>query len=253
MKGDVLRRSARTNSSLSGSEYRESERSMMDEDPPASEPEDEPKEELVWAHSTRGRKVKKNNYMEPPTDDDLPDGQAGPVNGKKAEPETDDDDDAPPRRLIRSRKPTSKRNNLNGFIASDDDNNANDNQMPRYGLRTRSKPGPPTTSSGRITRQPKRFTPGVNPSKRVRDQKMQKGSLEDAPRTSSDIEADIDAEGEPDIDGEGEPDLDVQDDGRPYALRERAKINYAIPPPLEEVKPAPKSRPGGRGGAREKI
>ncbi|KAF9236912.1 AAA-domain-containing protein [Melanogaster broomeanus] len=269
MKGEVLRRSARTNSPLSGSEYHESERSMMDEDPPAPQPEDEPKEEVLWVRSTRGRDVKKRNYIEPSSEDDLPDRQARPVNGKKAELETDDDDDAQPRRLARSRKPTSKRNNLNGFIASDDDdNNANDNQMPRYRLRTRSKPGPPTTSSGRITRQPKRFTPGVNPSKRVvrgrsraaaenddgyvdepsEGSEDAEGSLEDAPRTSSDI----DAEGEPDIDGEGEPDLDAQDDGRPYALRERAKINYAIPPPLEEVKPAPKSRPGGRGGARGK-
>ncbi|KAI5993843.1 AAA-domain-containing protein [Pisolithus marmoratus] len=60
---------------------------------------------------------------------------------------------------------------------------------------------------------------------------------------------DQDAEGEPDPDAEGE--LEAEQDGRPYALRRRTKINYAVPPPLEELKPPPSpgSRSaGGRGG-----
>ncbi|KAF9224569.1 AAA-domain-containing protein [Gyrodon lividus] len=260
------------NSPPSGSEYHESERSMMDEDPPAPEPEDEPKEEIAWARSHRGRRVKKNNYREPASEEDihgeLHDEEDHAVNGKVASGIDDDDDDEQPRRLARHRR-LPKSNDLNGFIASDDDN---DNESPRYGLRTRRRPPPPTTSSGRITRQPKRFTPSAaGPPRRLTRARSRaaaenddgyvdepsegsddaEGSLDDAPRTSSDLEADVDAEGEPDIDGEGEPDLDVQDDGRPYALRQRAKINYAIPPPLEEMKTIPKSRPA-RGGTRSK-
>jgi len=70
------------------------------------------------------------------------------------------------------------------------------------------------------------------------------GSFDDAPRTSSDI--DLDAEGEIDQD-EPEPEVE-RDDGRPYSLRQRTtKINYAIPPALEEMKPV-KSRPNGARG-----
>jgi len=75
------------------------------------------------------------------------------------------------------------------------------------------------------------------------------GSFDDAPRTSSDI--DLDAEGEIDQD-EPEPEVE-RDDGRPYSLRQRTtKINYAIPPALEEMKPV-KSRPNGaRGGGNKR-
>ncbi|KAI6160935.1 hypothetical protein EDD17DRAFT_1828444, partial [Pisolithus thermaeus] len=67
---------------------------------------------------------------------------------------------------------------------------------------------------------------------------------------SDDAGLDQDAEGEPDPDAEGE--LEVEQDGRPYALRRRTRINYAVPPPLEELKPPPpRSRTmGTRGGKR---
>ncbi|TFY73171.1 hypothetical protein EWM64_g10841, partial [Hericium alpestre] len=36
--------------------------------------------------------------------------------------------------------------------------------------------------------------------------------------------------------------------GKPYALRRRTKVNYAIPPPLDDIPSAPpKSKAGGRG------
>ncbi|KIJ58849.1 hypothetical protein HYDPIDRAFT_33761 [Hydnomerulius pinastri MD-312] len=275
MTTDVpLRRSGRgrtgsvMNSPPSGSEYHESERSVMDEDPPPPEPEEEPEEQPVFTRSQRGRKVKKSNYRESASEDDVHgifnDDEDHVVNGK-VEPDPDDEDDAQPRRLTRSRG-VSRPNTLSGFIASDDD-------MPtRYGLRNRRKPPPPTTSSGRVTRQPNRFIPNATSQPRRPARARSRaavenddgyvddgsdgsedadGSLDDAPRTSSDLEADADAEGEPDLDGEGEPDPEVEGDGRPYALRQRTKINYAIPPPLEEIKPPPKPRPtGGRGGGR---
>ncbi|KIJ12906.1 hypothetical protein PAXINDRAFT_82111 [Paxillus involutus ATCC 200175] len=254
------------NSPSSGSEYHESERSMMEEDPPAPEPEDGPKEEIAWARSHRGRRVKKNDYREPPSEDDIH-GEPVDEGDHAVTMEDDEDDEQPTRRLTRSRR-TARPSDMDHFIASDED----DIGSSRYGLRTRRKPLPPTTSSGRVTRQPKRYTPNTAPPKRLTRARSRaaaenddgyvdepsegsddaEGSLDDAPRTSSDPEADVDAEGEPDMDCEGEPDLHIQDDGKPYSLRQRVKINYAIPPPLEETKPAPKSRPTGRGGARGK-
>jgi hypothetical protein len=73
-----------------------------------------------------------------------------------------------------------------------------------------------------------------------------------------DPEEDLDADGDADADGEVDREPE-EGDGRKYALRQRAKINYAIPPPLEKMsKPPPKPARGrgkhelggGGGGAR---
>ena len=56
-----------------------------------------------------------------------------------------------------------------------------------------------------------------------------------APHTSSDIQPD--------------PEPEEEADGRPFALRQRQKINYAIPPPLEDV-PKPSKKATGRNGER---
>ncbi|KAG6374992.1 AAA-domain-containing protein [Boletus reticuloceps] len=178
------------------SEYHGSERSVIDDNPSPTSPDHVIKQEQ-WGRSLRGRKVKRSNYKESGSEDDihghgrlaLPEDQ--PVNGK-VEPDMVDEDD------------------------EDDE-------------------------------QPRRPSKAHDPSQKSYDAD---GSLEDALHTSSDLEADADAEGEPDFDAEGEPDLEVQDDGRPYSLRQRVKINYAIPPPIEETKPPPKNRPINRSGAR---
>lgn len=221
------------NSPPSTSEYHGSERSVIDDNPPPPESEHIMKQDQ-WGHTLRGRRVKRSNYKESGSEDDVPGGYDLPedrsVNGKP-EPDMDDEDDE-------------------------------DDEQPRRSLRPRTS---------RITRQPARFPPSTTgPLRRItraRSRAIVKsdegyvdepseesddadGSLEDAPHTSSDLGADADAEGEPDFDAEGEPDLEVQDDGRPYSLRQRAKINYAIPPPIEEIKPPPKGRPAHRSGAR---
>jgi hypothetical protein len=73
-----------------------------------------------------------------------------------------------------------------------------------------------------------------------------------------DPEEDLNADGDADADGEVDREPE-EGDGRKYALRQRAKINYAIPPPLEKMsKPLPKPARdrgkhelgGGGGGAR---
>lgn len=231
-----LRRSGRNrtgsiqtqNSPPSTSEYHGSERSTIDENS-LFEPEHVIKQDQ-WGRSSRGRKVKKSNYKESGSEDDghgefdLPEDL--PVNGK-AEPDMNDDadDDEQPRRTTRSRitrQPTRFTPSAGG--------------PPRHMTRAKSRA---------LTKSDEGYVDDASEDSDDAD-----GSLEDAPHTSSDLEADADAEGEPDFDAEGEPDLEVQDDGRPYSLRQRAKINYAIPPPIEETKPPPKSRPPHRSGAR---
>ncbi|KAF4602613.1 hypothetical protein EYR40_005828 [Pleurotus pulmonarius] len=74
------------------------------------------------------------------------------------------------------------------------------------------------------------------------------GSLADAVHTSSEPEPEPEPEPEDDLadNDNGDGVEIVESDGKPYALRQRAKINYAIPPPLEET--AAKAPPkGGRG------
>lgn len=242
-----LRRSSRNrtgsiltqNSPPSTSEYHGSERSIIDDNPPPlHEFEPEIKREK-WGRSSRGRKVKKNNYKESASEDDIlgglnplrdhsVNGKAGP--GIDDEDNEDDEDDEQPRRALRSRSSRITRSSTRFTSFAPD--------PPRRMTRARSRA---------ITRSDEGYVD--EPSEGSDDAD---GSLEDAPHTSSDLEADADAEGEPDFDAEGEPDLEVQDDGRPYSLRQRARINYAIPPPIEETKPLPRSRPTNRGGARTK-
>ena len=59
--------------------------------------------------------------------------------------------------------------------------------------------------------------------------------LDDAPHTSSDIEP--------------EPEPEEEVDGGPYALSRRQKINYVIPPPLEDM-PKPSKIAAGRNRGR---
>jgi len=75
--------------------------------------------------------------------------------------------------------------------------------------------------------------------------------MEDAvPEASSDIVVnegeDADAEG--DVEVNGDDDEVLPNDGKPYALRQRAKVNYAIPPPLDEIPLAPPKPASGRHG-----
>ncbi|KAG1740223.1 AAA-domain-containing protein [Suillus paluster] len=261
-QGIPPRRSGRNSNrafSQSSSEYHESE---MDEDdhPPVSAESPESPPPATFVKSQRGRRVKLTTYRES-SDDELSkifqdNDNIEHVDSHVDAMDGDDEDDDQPRRQKRS---SSKRSSINDDIASN-----------RRVLRNRNKnpPPPPTTSSGRVTRQPKRYEPNNNPPKRLTRAQSKAaaemddgyvdepsegsvdadGSLDDAPRTSSDN--DLDAEGEVDLDGEGEHDLqEVEPDGRPYSLRQRARINYAIPPALEDMKQAKPRPPAGRSGA----
>ncbi|KAI5988685.1 AAA-domain-containing protein [Pisolithus orientalis] len=262
-------------SPASGSEYHDSsepvEMDINQEEPEEQQPE-------PFTQTRGGRRIKRPDYYESQSEQDPSDlfnNDNHVINNtsrRSNHQDDDDEEDQQPRRSTRS-KPR-RGSGLADFIVSDEEDSK------KYRLRERRKPPtppPPKTSSGRVSRQPQRFIHSVaargeqqkRPTRKTRrtaaelddgyvdqgtDGSSSEASLANAPRTSSDVELDQDAEGEPDPDAEGEGEVEVeQEDGRPYAFRRRTKINYAVPPPLEELKapPPPRNRTtGGRGGKR---
>ena len=268
----MLRRSTRRTTSLgtenslpSGSEYHESEKSMEVDGDADAEGEDEvpsPQPKVVeYTTTSRGRKIAKRMYRESEDEEGvegdpvaLDDMFADTTKAVKANKrydiggDDDESDDIGPRR--RSTR-TSKA--LGDFIVSDDDQPGG-----RYPTRSRNKKPMQkemaSTSNGHSQREAQRAARAARNKRRSAKAEEEDGGyvdephspsspdgeFDDAPHTSSDLEVEVDGDGEADQDG-GE----AGQDGRPYALRQRSKINYAIPPPLEEVRPT--KGPGGRG------
>ena len=271
----ILRRSTRRTTSLgtenslpSGSEYHESEKSMEVDGDADAEGEDEipsPEQKVVeYTTTSRGRKIARKVYREsedeegaegdPVALDDMFADTTKAVKANKrydAGGDDDESDDIGPRR-----RSTRARQTLGDFIVSDDDQPSGNG---RYSTRSRNKkplqkPMAPT-SNGHSQREAQRAARAARNKRRSAKTEEEDGGyvdephspsspdgeFDDVPHTSSDPEVEADADGEVYQDG-GE----AEQDGRPYALRQRAKINYAIPPPLEEVRPA--KGPGGRSG-----
>lgn len=258
-------------SPTSGSEYHDSE-PIEQQDHQEEEPDEEPVQ--TFTQTSRGRRIKRAQYYESQSEEDRQD-PSDLFNDdnhlvRNVHNDDEDEEDQQPRRSTRSQS-SKRKTEFSDFIVSDEEDSKG------YSLRQRRKPPPPPppkTLSGRISRQPQRYVPSAAAAVREQQQKRSsrntrrsaaelddgyvdhgsdgsssdaEASLANAPRTSSDAGLDQDAEGEPDPDAEGE--LEVEQDGRPYALRRRAKINYAVPPPLEELKPPPRNRTtGARGG-----
>lgn len=274
-----LRRSSRRLSSgASGSEYHVSEKSVdMYDMPDENEPkvEDEPTPE--YTTSSRGRKVQKKTYVESSdnegdeapaaTDlfDDTKSRKVTRASSRRQNSAEDADEDeegpVPGRYSLRNRQGK----NLEDFIASDDE----EHLPPLGGYSTRR-------STRRLTNRrpalPEKDQEVVKKQKQAaqREQRMSRrnasrtdqhgekdwtpdhessgasadadGSIDEAPQTSSDLDPGPEPEPEP------EPEEEV--DGRPYSLRQRKEINYAIPPPLEEMGKPPSRPVGGRNGGR---
>ncbi|GLB33226.1 putative AAA domain (Cdc48 subfamily) containing protein [Lyophyllum shimeji] len=251
----------------SGSEYQESDKSMEapngighDDD----EPEPEPPVEYV--KSSRGRTIVKKRYVES-EDDGMPDLFADdqqPTSKRSSRHSHDadeDDDDVGPRRY--QMRPRTRRSS---FIATDDDEDVKPAHNTRFATRRSTRTKNPATAQVSTTSTGK-------PAKDVQSDRARRlarrsaarttheeddyvhqtssgasadadGSIDEAPHASSDLELEP-PEPEP------EPEEDGEADGRPYALRQRQRINYAIPPPLEDMrKPPPKPASGGRLGGR---
>lgn len=258
----------------SGSEYHESDRSMDAEGVLDDEvvPEDDAPE-VQYATTSRGRKIVKKVYRESASEDDMggaddlfKDEEDVDAGFKRSRYHHDDDDDEDSAgQTKRGTRSKSKRSGLNGFIVSDDDGQPG---VGRYQMRSRKKKTPPPqkTSSGRVTRAPPVYQTGA--AERAgrlmkRKQRAQKeegdvyvdqpssgdddadGSLADAVRTSDDADGEGEVVQEQEVEGEGDA------DGR-YAFRQRAKVNYTIPPPIEEMVRPPKGKSGGgrAGGGR---
>lgn len=271
-----LRRSARHSHSsvASGSEYHASEPSPEAGDFPDLEDEED-EEKPVLVKSTRGRTYKRMSYVESADEDAEgdPDPLVAPdpddffnddanvrvtrASARRRTSEEHDDDNDSMDVQVRHRRP---RNNLNGFIATDDDDD--DNSLRRYNTRNRLRKATNGRTSpvkskaslqkdqranraarrgARTTKETEAYVDHTSPGSSA------DGSFsEEVPHTPTDLEIDMN------IDGNGAENEDEtqQDDGKPYGLRERQKkINYYIPPPLEELPRPPPPIKGPRTGA----
>lgn len=254
----------------SGSEYHESNASMdldgTHEEDAEGEDED-PQPQPVYGRSLRGRRVAIAKYRESDSEPD-PLAKAGYDDEQHENGQVDgDDEDAPrsSRRRLRSR-PSAV------VLSSDEDGSS---KGRRYATRSQSKKpelsknspnrrlrrGPPMSSSRLQLRDSRRS--GLRSRRSTRDVEDADGyvdhdhahdsaddSMEDAvPEASSDlvVNEEDDAEGDIEVNGDGDDEV-LPSDGKPYALRQRAKVNYAIPPPLEDIPFAPAKPTSGRSG-----
>ncbi|TFK53324.1 AAA-domain-containing protein [Heliocybe sulcata] len=249
----------------SGSEYHESDGGMdVDDSVPVPDAEGEEQEPVEYEVTSRGRRVRKKSYRESASEDGG-EGEEGlaPL-GPSDDIDAEGEDEEQPRYPLRRRTRGGVKN-LNGFIVSDEEGEAG---VGRYDTRSRGKKPAQVDSGhegGRLTRTrtqaPRRLTRTRHGRRTRNNNPVDEGyidegstgsqsagdSFDDAPKTSPEPEP----EPEPELDVDADGELDVEEkDGRPYALRQRAKINYAIPPPLDEMRPpSPKRvapRPPGR-------
>lgn len=276
----------RTSSLASDSEYHESNASanLKDDYAKVEEEESEPKAEYVQSH--RGRKVAKKSYKDLSDDEILignghaDDDEDIEINGV----DDDGDDEANVRRPRYSLRHSRSGGAPNGIVVSDDEGGASLHTRPRARNSNKIHAStsnqnansngrrPPRRSGSRRQAQSSRSNlarPSMSTrrtrSSHNREQESEDGYVDepssgsadadgslDATATSPDPEPEGDVDGEGDADGDGEVEQEAGQDGRPYALRQRVKINYAIPPPLEEMRPPPKNnRPtGGRANGR---
>ncbi|GJF01029.1 hypothetical protein PsYK624_173350 [Phanerochaete sordida] len=269
----------RGSSNASGSEYHMSNASMDVDEQDVQEEEEEEEEEPqpVYTKTSRGRKVAAKDYRESSdAEDQQEDGEGDPIDfidgphakddGGALKAEDDEDDEDGMRYSLRTRK---KRGSINGFILSSDEDRAPRGRILRSGQR----PSAPQTN-GRVgrtkaKRKPQKQQPTRQSSRRTRvnaRQDEQDGNYEDEGSATSsagsaagsvveegpdDALDDLDAAGDADAEGEAEAE-EQENDGKPYSFRQRAKVNYAILPPIEEMRaPPPKQRNNKAGnGAR---
>ncbi|KAH9887689.1 AAA-domain-containing protein [Cubamyces lactineus] len=252
----------------SASEYHESNASMDAGDAP--EPEEVPEEKTVeYSVTSRGRRITKKSYKESGSDDDPIDLLSPTAQGKQAATASDDgeEDEEEPvgRYALRARSSTRGHSNkLNGFIVSDEEDG--EAKVGGYATRSRNKNVPSSNGrakgSGRsATRTNGRSHGSSKGRKHVSARRTRSsarhddeveyvdepssgsgsadgdGSLDGAPETSPEPEPEPDADADADGDADGEADND--NDGKPYALRQRAKVDYYKLPPLDEIPPPP--------------
>lgn len=257
----TTRGAARHSDAGSGSQYSASEKSMNLGDEDAEGEEEEEEEQIVV--STRGRAHKRVNYLESASEEDIdphPPARNGVFKKERVsarrpiEDIMNDDEVEDVPRLGRTRRATrAQSKNLDGFVEEDEDaamHEEYDDGSKRRLTRLRS---------ARMTRQTTKQKPLSSGGRQTRSKARQRqsdhdyedhrggssGSGEDADGSLAEDDLDLALEPEP------EPEPEDDNDGKPYALRQRQKINYAIPPPIEEMTrppPKPANRNSNRGG-----
>ncbi|KZT74624.1 AAA-domain-containing protein [Daedalea quercina L-15889] len=272
----------RAGSNASGSEYHESNASMdVDEEQVPVEVDESEQPPVEYRVTSRGRKVLQKSYKESDASEDDPlllDPDRPPSPSKQQGKEESEEEDEQRYAL---RRPRKRNRNLSGFVETDEEEiDDDDDPPPGSGYRTRSKSrngvsGQDPRGNGRNGRTTRRSGSRLQASvprkgrKRIGTRRTRRsaddegyedepssgsadadGSLDDAPRTSPEAEpdGDADAEGEVEVEVDGERGQDQDQGDRPYSLRRRnPEINYAIPPPLEEMGPPPlKPRSNGQ-------
>ncbi|KAE9403807.1 AAA-domain-containing protein [Gymnopus androsaceus JB14] len=267
----------------SGSEYQQSERSFHEE--PVDEEEEEEPAIIEKIKTKRGRTIAKKSYVESNDEDEDADADGDPdVDGGDL---FDFKDTVPQRTTRRSTRASgsaeaggetsglrrSARGRNLDFIDDDDDNELNDDDeaeesgRPRTRSRlTRNKPVPQapalngrtrsshnrsrtrTTTQDPLRRSSRRSKSKATANKKEDDYNPGSGSgsgssVHSGDADGSDVPARTGARAEPEEDG------GTDGNGKPYALRRRAKINYAIPPPLEDLsRPPPQKGNRNNGG-----
>lgn len=253
----------------SGSEYHESNPSMEADNTFEADEDDlpAPTPKVVYSTSSRGRTIQTQSYQESSDNSDQDEldiiDQSNDPPAPAAEDEGQDEDG---QRRYQTRSGGKSNGAARGVVLSDSDGEA----KVKVGARTRSGRVPPASSSNGRTRQPRRSknartstVPRVTRRTRSNAHDPEDdgnyeedsdgsadadGSVDDGIPSSPDH--DVDEDDDPDTiavhDKHGDGDVEMIEDGRPYALRARAKINYAIPPPLEDMPAPPRGRAGGR-------
>lgn len=247
----------------SGSEYSESPKAMdIDdlEEPPAQSPEPS----VEYAKTSKGRRVVKKSYAESADSDDEDfQGDGLEADGPGVPPDPPAKDTVPE---DHNRTRYSLRTRRSQIIISDEDD---EGPATRYQTRNKKKLQPSEeingTTSGRLSRRnSSRKRKSAKPRQSAREQHDEdgyvdassdasadaEGSLDGDARTSSDL--DLDDPAGAIVDGDDDAEQEESQDNR-YSFRQRAKVNYAIPPPLEEMaapsqKKSALGRTNGRGG-----
>jgi hypothetical protein len=239
-----------------------------------------------YARSRSGRRVIKTSYVEsdyeeeddapkPEPQDDADVDAAGTA-------EDDEEENLQPRRAG-LRKRTLTRAQAPPSVS--DDGDVPRRYTTRLRSRKPSEPAPAhapsttkrTTRSGRrhVDAAPRTAAAAAAPSRPTRrlptrrsahDDADADGYIDEAEATAGSSDAEMEdaapssdvVEPEPDAgdilvvddadDEDGGVEVIDNDDGKPYALRQRRQVNYAIPPPLDEIPSAP-PRPKKAGGA----
>lgn len=278
-----LRRSNRHSigsSAPSGSEYHASDHEHSDDAPPPPEPEEEEDEKII-TQSARGRRVVRPSYVESEDDEDEFKDDTGGTDpadlfnmektthgrGRKGKGRAtrrtshEDDDDEHDVRPYGLRTRAAK--NLQDFVISDEEDGGGE----RRRLRPRKESKPPQKSNGHGAtngRVNSALTRAERLARRKAEMERKDETYIDTPTSPGSADADgsfdhvdgeledLDVDGDADADGEADAEADANE-GKPYAFRQRAKINYAIPPPLEEVRPPPKQSKGGGRNKKNKT